>query len=133
MGKITEIKNDADLAAAVAQIDELLSSYPDILSAGPGNPEYDELDALSDLVVAYEDIHCPIPDMLPGKAIKGRMENLEIHADDLVPCIGSQEKVAEVLDGRREVTPEMAQALYERLNIDVRDLLGQSTTPTTGD
>ena len=56
-----------------------------------------------------------------------------MHPQDLIPCIGSRDAVAEVLAGQREVTPEMAQALYERLDIDVRDLLGQPTIPATGD
>ena len=133
MTKITAINNDDDLNAAIARIDELFREFPNILDNEPGNPQYDELNFISDLVIAYEDIHYPIPDMSPGMAIKGRMENLEMHPQDLIPCIGSRDAVAEVLAGQREVTPEMAQALYERLNIDVRDLLGQPTTPATGD
>ena len=133
MTKITAINNDDDLNAAIARIDELFREFPNILDNEPGNPQYDELNLISDLVIAYEDIHYSIPDMSPGMAIKGRMENLEMHPQDLIPCIGSRDAVAEVLAGQREVTPEMAQALYERLNIDVRDLLGQPTIPATGD
>ena len=129
MARITEINNDADLATAMARVDELFKAFPDILEAGPGNPEYEELNALSDLVIAYEDIHYPIPDMPPGMAILGRIENLEMTPDDLIPCIGSREMVHEVLSGQQEVTVEMAQALYENLNIDVRHLLGQPTAP----
>ena len=130
MARITEINNDADLAAAMARVDELFKAYPNILEEGTTNPKYDELNALSDLVIAYEDIHYPIPDMSPGMAVLGRMENLGMNPDDLVPCIGSREAVDEVLAGQREVTLEMAQALYERLDIDVRDLLGQPAPPT---
>ena len=129
MARITEINNDTDLATAMARVDELFKAFPDILEAGPGNPEYEELNALSDLVIAYEDIHYPIPDMPPGMAILGRIENLEMTPDDLIPCIGSREMVDEVLAGQREVTVEMAKALYEKLHIDVRHLLGQPTAP----
>lgn len=132
MGRITEINNDTDLASAMARVDELLKAYPDILEAGPGNTDYDELNELSDLVIAYEDVHCPFPDVSPGMAVLGRVENLEMSPDDLIPCIGSREMVDEVLAGQRAVTPEMAQSLYEQLGIDVRDLVGQPITPATG-
>ena len=126
MVKIKEINNDADLAAAVARIDELFKAYPNILEAGLGNPEYDELNALSDLVIDYEDEHYPIEPPTPAGAIEFWMDQSNLSADDLLPCIGSREMVDEVLAGQREVTPEMAEALYEKLNIDVRDLLGKT-------
>ena len=132
MAKISEINNDEELAAAMARVDELFKEYPEILEAGPGNPEYDELNALTDLVIAYEDIHYPIPDPPANSVIEFWMDHRSLTPDDLIPCIGSREEVAEVLAGQREITPEMAQALYKRLDIDVRDLLGQPTTPATG-
>ena len=132
MAKITEVNNDDDLKKATDRIDELFRTYPSILEAGPGNPEYDELNAISDLVIAYEDINCPINDPSPQAMIEFWVDQGNLTPDDLIPCIGSPETVAEVLAGEREVTPEMAQALLDRLNIDVRDLLGQPTTPATG-
>ena len=130
MEKIKAINNDADLDAAMSRIDELFRKYPDILEAGPGSAAYDELSAISDLVIAYEDIHYPIEPLTLAQAIEIGMEDAGMTPDDLTPCLGSREAVAEVLAGRREVTPEMAQALYESLNIDVRGLLGQPTSPT---
>ena len=123
------ISNDSEMDAAMARVEELFRTYPHILDAGPGNPQYDELRRLTDLVLEYDDEHYPIPDPPPHGAIEFWMDQLNLTVDDLVPCIGSQEAVAEVLAGRREVTPEMAQALYESLNIDVRDLLGQPASP----
>ena len=131
MAKITAINNDADLAAAVARVDELFKTYPNILEAGPGNPEYDELNALSDLVIEYEDIHYPIPAPSPAGFIKFSMEQRNLNGADLVPALGSQETVDEALAGRQNITPEMAQALYELLDIDVRDLLPKSVAPNS--
>ena len=122
MATIKSIQSEQEYRAALARIWE-------IFHAEPGTPEGDELDSLADLVEVYEDIHYPIPDMPPGMAILGRIENLEMSPDHLIPCIGSREMVDEVLAGQREVTVEMAKALYEKLHIDVRHLLGQPTAP----
>ena len=131
MAKITAINNDADLTAAVARVDELFKTYPNILEAGPGNPEYDELNALSDLVIEYEDIHYPMPAPSPAGFIKFSMEQRNLNEADLVPAMGSREMVDEALAGRQNITPEMAQALYELLDIDVRDLLPKSAAPNS--
>jgi HTH-type transcriptional regulator / antitoxin HigA len=47
---IQPIKNVQDLEKALARIDE-------IIDAKEGTPEYDEREALSSLVAAYEDEH----------------------------------------------------------------------------
>ena len=125
MAKITAVNNDADLDAAVARVDELFKANPDILDAGPGNPEYEELNAIADLVFAYEDIHCPIPDPPPAAFIQYELERLGLTREALTSALGRPELVDAVLSRRQEVTPEMADALYELLDIDVRDLLPQ--------
>ena len=53
--QIRPIRTDADHAAALRRIDELMA-------AEPGTPEADELDVLTTLVEAYEDRHFPIAD-----------------------------------------------------------------------
>ena len=126
MAKITAVNNDDDLAAAVARVDELFKANPDILTAGPDNPEYQELNAIADLVFAYEDIHCPIPDPPPGAFIEYELERLALTPEALIPALGSRETVDAVLAGQQEVTPAMADALYELLDIDARDLLPQA-------
>ncbi len=123
MAKITAVNNDDDLAAAVARVDELFKANPDILNAGPDHPEYQELNAIADLVFAYEDIHCPMDEPTPAGRVQGRMDALGLTEEDLVPVLGSRETVVAVLAGQQEVTPAMAAALYELLAIDVRDLL----------
>ena len=132
MARIEAITNDAEMYEAMARVDEIFKKWPDILEEGPGNPDYAELTFLTDLVLDYEDEHYPIEPPTPAQSIRVRLEDSGLTPNALIPCIGSRDAVAEVLAGQREVTPEMAQALYERLNIDVRDLLGQPTTPATG-
>ena len=126
VAKITAVNNDDDLAAAVARVDELFKANPDILNAGPDHPEYQELNAIADLVFAYEDIHCPMGEPTPAGRIQGSIDALGLAEDALIPALGSRERVDAVLAGQQEVTPAMAAALYELLAIDVRDLLPQA-------
>ena len=116
MPTIEAINNDDDLDAATARIGQLLRSEE-------GSPEYEELQALSALVIAYEDIHYPISNPTPLGAIECRMEDLSLSETDLIPCIGSREMVAEVLADQRPITPAMAEALSQLLGIDVGELL----------
>ena len=121
MTRINAINDDADLDAALERIGELLR-YPE------GSPESDELDELSELVIAYEAIHYPIPAPAPVGAIKCRMEDLSLGKDDLIPLMGSREAVDQVLTGERAITPAMAQELHQLLGIDLELLLGDAAT-----
>ena len=72
-----------------------------------------ELQDLVELVKLYENEHFPIglPDVL--SAIKFRMDQAKLSNDDLVSCIGSRQKVKDVLAGKREVTLSMARSLHQ--------------------
>ena len=117
--QLQPILTEAEYQRALARLYALFDSEP-------GTPQGDELAALADVVAAYEDIHCPIPDPPPGAFIEYELERLALTPEALIPAIGSRETVAAVLAGQQEVTPAMADALYELLDIDVRDLLPQA-------
>ena len=119
MPQITAINNDDDLDAALARVGPLLR-------AAEGTPESAELDALSKLIQEYEAIHYPMGEPTPAGRVQGRMDALGLTEEELVQVLGSRETVDAVLAGRQEVTPAMADALYELLDIDVRDLLPQA-------
>ena len=111
-----EICNDADLDSALERISELMD-------AKPGQPEFDELIVLTSLVEVYEDKHYPIgPPNLIG-AIEFCLEQRGMTSDDLIPIIGSRQKVAEVLSGKRDITMPMARALHKKLGIPAESLL----------
>ena len=112
------ILTEEEYRQAVARIDQ-------IFHAEPGTPEGEELLALWDLAEAYEAIHYPMQDPTPVAAIEFRMDQANLTLDDLAPCLGGRERAAAVLAGQQEITPAMAQALYERLDIDILDLLPQ--------
>lgn len=74
--EIKPIKNAADHAAALLDIDRLMS-------AELGTPEGDRLDVLATLVDAYEATHFPMELPNPIDAIKFRMEQKGLTPKDL--------------------------------------------------
>ena len=111
------IKTKQDYADAV----ERLASISD---APIGTPESDEADALATLIDAYEEVHFPIGLPHPIEAIKIRMSELGLKNKDLVPIIGYDSRVSEVLNGKRKLTLDMIRALNKMLHIPL-DVLVQ--------
>ena len=116
--QLPPLKNDEELDRALARIWELFDSEP-------GTPERDELRALADIVEAYEDIHYPMGTPTPLSALEFRMDQALMTLDDLLPALGSKELAAAILAGQQEITPQIADALHQKLDIDLRDLLPQ--------
>ena len=102
------------------------------VGAEPGTPEYAEHQILADLVADYDDRHYPMSTPTPRGALEFWVDQMNLTLEDLAPCIGTPELAAAVLAGQQEVTPAMAQALQERLDIDLWDLLPQPAA-TVGD
>ncbi len=120
MGNSKPLKTDAEHKAALARIYELMDARPGTLEGG-------ELDALVGSVEVYESENVDMGYPGPVAAIDFRMEQAGLSPRDLVSCIGSQVEVAEVLSGKRAITPLMAQALHKRLGIPVETLLRPPT------
>ena len=114
---IKPIKTDADYRRALSSIEKLLHAAPNKL-------EGDRLDILVTLVKAYEAIHFPLGHPDPIAAIKFHMEQTGMTAKDLVPSIGRQNRVYEVLNGKRELTLPMIRNLTRNLGIPAESLIG---------
>ena len=114
---IKPIKTKDDYKKMLARIDE-------IIDAKEGSPEADELEVLSLLVGHYEDTHFPIeyPDAI--EAIKIRMEDLGLKPKDLIPYIGQQSHVSEVLAKKRKLSMSMIKKLSVALNLPAGVLVG---------
>ena len=113
------IKTEQDYNAAIARIEE-------IFAASPGTPNGDELELLVMLVERYEAEHFPIDAPDPVAAIRFRMEQMDLKQKDLVPFIGSQSKVSEVLSGRRPLSLAMIRNLNSGLGIPSDVLIGSA-------
>lgn len=113
---IKPIRNEEDLAIAMARLDELWG-------APIGTPEGDELEILALLIEKYEDEHHPLPPSDPIEAIKFRMEQQGLTPRDLEPFIGSSGRVSEVLNRKRKLSLKMIVRLHEGLRIPYESLL----------
>jgi len=75
------------------------------------------------LVTTAEQAHHPIDLPDPVEAIKFRMEQQGLLQKDMVPYLGSQSKVSEVLNRKRPLSLTMIRALHEGLGIPAEVLL----------
>jgi len=110
------IKTEEEYQAALAHLDSLMD-------AAPGSAEEQDLELFSVLIEKYEDDHYPIGLPDPLEAIKFRMEQQGLTRKDLIPYIGSQSKVSEVLNGKRPLSLSMIRALHGGLGIPAEVLL----------
>jgi HTH-type transcriptional regulator / antitoxin HigA len=113
---IRPIKTEADYQAALARAGALMSSQPN-------TPDGDELEILTTLIELYEDKYFPIGLPDPIAAIQFRLEQSDRSVRDLIPIIGSEYLVAEVMSKRQPLTLEMIRALHHHLDIPADVLL----------
>jgi HTH-type transcriptional regulator / antitoxin HigA len=106
-GKIIDILIDADL----------------IEDAHERKRALDILEAVSILANEYEKKHYPIPKPNPIEAIKERMEQLNLSQKDVAAYFGGENRVSEILTGKRKLTIRMIKELHKHLNISTDILL----------
>jgi len=93
---IAPIKTQRDYRRALKRIENLMT-------AKRGTPEGDCLDVLVTLVEAWERQHYPLGFPDPIEAIKYHMDQKGLQPRDLIPFIGSRNRVHEVLNRRRSL------------------------------
>jgi len=114
--EIKILKTEAEYEVVLGRIEELMDAEPD-------SPEEEELELLALLVEKFEEEHYPIDLPDPVEAIKFRMEQEGLSRKDLIPYIGSQSKVSEVLARKRPLSLSMIRALHAGLGIPAEVLL----------
>jgi HTH-type transcriptional regulator/antitoxin HigA len=110
------LKSEEDYEAALAHVETLMD-------AAPGSLEEEELEVFALLIDTYEQEHHPIELPDPIDAVKFRMEQQGLLQKDMVPYMGSQSKVSEVLNRKRPLSLTMIRALHEGLGIPAEVLL----------
>lgn len=115
---IKPIRTEQDYMNTLSRIDELIESKPN-------SNEFDELEVLSILVNAYEEIHYKIEAPDPISAILFRMEQEGLKQKDLIPILGDKSIVSKVLKGQRKLTTDMIKNLHEQLKIPFESLFGK--------
>jgi HTH-type transcriptional regulator / antitoxin HigA len=120
------IKTEEEYEASLARIEQLMD-------AAPGSSQEDELALMALLVEKYEEEHYPINLPDPVEAIKFRMEQEGLSPKDLIPYIGSQSKVSEVLNHKRPLSITMIRALHDGLGIPAEVLVQEPYGASDGD
>ena len=116
--EIRPIRSEADYQAALKEIDSLIESQP-------GTPEGDRMDVLVTLVEAYEAKLFPIPEPDdPVQVLEYYMESRGLSRMDLIPYLGSKERVSEILNRKRGLSLEMIRRLHTGLGIPADLLIG---------
>jgi HTH-type transcriptional regulator/antitoxin HigA len=114
--EIAPIRTKRDYRHALKEIEGLMD-------AKRGTPEGDRLDVLVTLVEAWEAKHYPIDLPDPVEAIRYHMETRGLEPRDLVPYIGSRNRVYEVLNRKRPLTLKMVWRLHTGLGIPAESLI----------
>lgn len=107
-----------------------LRSVEKLLDAQPGTPDGDRLDVLVTLIEAYEARNFPIPTPEdPVEVLLYYMESRGLSRIDLVPYLGSKERVSEVLNRKRGLSLEMIRRLHAGLGIPAELLIAKGAPP----
>ena len=116
---IAPIKTKRDYRQALKEIEGLMGAKRNTL-------EGDRLDVLVTLVEAFERKHYPLDLPDPIEAIKYHMDQNALQPRDLIPYIGSRNRVHEVLNRKRALTLKMIWRLHRGLGIPAESLIKSS-------
>jgi HTH-type transcriptional regulator / antitoxin HigA len=117
--EVHTIKTEKEYQLALEKIDALLL-------APQTEENTEQLEIISILVEDYEAKNYKIEAPEPIAAIKFRMEQLGLSRKDLEQSIGSRGRVAEIFNGKRNLTLAMIRKLHKNLNIPA-DILIRET------
>jgi len=118
---VRPIETDEDLTFALKRVEQ-------IIGAKRGTREGAELDILGALIVAYEREHHPIEALGPIEAIRYALDEAGLKDKDLIPYLGPQSRVSDVLAGRRQLSLSMIRRLHAGLGIPLESLIQPTTT-----
>jgi HTH-type transcriptional regulator/antitoxin HigA len=111
---LASIKSDKHLAAAQVVIDRLLAKA----ALDDGEDMY--LDALSDLVAAYEDEQYPIAPASDAEMLRHLMESKQIKQAQLSRHTGiAKSSISEVLMGKKPLSRQMIRKLADYFKVDL--------------
>jgi HTH-type transcriptional regulator/antitoxin HigA len=117
--EINSIRNDADHAAALKEIDGLWN-------AQPGTEDFDRLQVLALLVERYEDSRWPIAEPEhwdPVDVLQYAINELGHTQTELAEVVRSRSRASEILSRERALTLDMIRAISDSWKIPVALLI----------
>ena len=119
---IQSISNESEYQAALAAIEPFLQKGFEHLSF----EEDEELARMTSLIEDYEAIHYPLP-FKPKTLIEMlelKMFERKLKQKDLAKVLQvTENRISEVINGKRKVNMDLAKRLYSELNIDPHFIL----------
>ena len=114
--KIRILRGDADYTKAVEAMNALAIRPEGSLDAD----EQEQLDLLALIVEQYDREHAALDtsSMTPLRALQYLMEANDLRPVDLAETLGGQNRVSEVLSGKRELSKAQIRALAKRFCVD---------------
>jgi HTH-type transcriptional regulator/antitoxin HigA len=99
------------------RLEELLKEVND--NTPEDSPLTKELIEVSDMIEQYEEIHFPMGLPTLQEMIELRMFEMGLKRKDLAALLNtSASRISDYLNGKREITLNVAKALHQKLNID---------------
>jgi HTH-type transcriptional regulator / antitoxin HigA len=108
------IRTAKDYKCASAVMEQLL----DEVGEDEDHPLAEVLDYLANQIEAYEAEHVNIPDARPSEVLRFLMEQQGLSQSDLSDC-APQSRISEILNGRREISKDLAKALAAKFEVGV--------------
>ncbi|WP_373513492.1 type II toxin-antitoxin system HigA family antitoxin [Persicitalea sp.] len=119
---ISPITNQEEFDRASETIDSLIDA--DLIEDETLRKKaLDLLEAVTLLAIAYEQKQYPIEKIDPIEAIRQRMDMLNLSQKDVAKYFGGENRVSEVLNGKRPLTLKMMKSLYQGLGVPAEVLL----------
>ena len=120
---MAQLKTEEAYNAAMQRIEELLKVVTD--ETPTTDPNFQELDILSDMVEEYEDIHYPIRKPELPDVIRLRMHERNLTQAAVARMLGiSASRMSELMHGKMEPSYNLSRALCQKLDIEPSVVLG---------
>ena len=112
MMTLRPLRNDNDLHAALAEIEQLWN-------APPGSPQADRLELLTILVERYEDEKWQIPNSDPIHILTYAFTEMGHSQAELATLLGSRSRASEIMTRKRPLTLDMIRKISEAWHIPI--------------
>ena len=107
---------------ALERMDELLVVVGN--ETNPDSPEFKELNILSDKIADYEEKHYSFEPKNLKEMLELKMYQRKLKQKDLALLLNTTpSRISEIMNGKRQLTFELAKALHQKLQIDAEFLL----------
>jgi HTH-type transcriptional regulator/antitoxin HigA len=120
---IRTLQTETEYQAALKAVRPYFEAEP-----AADTPEASHFDALVLLIEQYEARHYEIPRAAPADVLKSVMAANNYSRADLIDIIGSKARVADLLNGRRDINLDQIRKISRAWNIPAGALIGERPT-----